>query len=107
MNKKCLKCDAWNVTSRNRHIGVHHFFCYYQHMMKFACWFAIGIGFAIFTLATSGRVAANGAALGVFMIFIGLNGFTSIRIAKLEETVKEMKKGSERVPSVKDMQSGS
>ncbi len=64
-------------------------------MMKFACWFAIGIGFAIFTLATSGRVAANGAAVGVFMMLIGLQGFTSVRMAKLEEAVNEMKRNSE------------
>ena len=76
-------------------------------MMKFACWFGIAIGFGIFTLATSGRVAANGAALGVFFIFVGLSGFTSLRIAKLEETVKEMKRNSEGGRGVKDIESGS
>lgn len=64
-------------------------------MLKIACSFAIAVGFAIFALATSGRIAGNEAALGVFVMLIGLNGFISVRIAKLEETVKEMKKKSE------------
>ncbi len=81
--------------------------CYYNRMMKLACWFAIAAGFVIFDLAIRGKVAATLAALGVFIMSIGLNGFTSVRIAKLEETVKEMKRNGERGRGVKDIESGS
>ncbi len=76
-------------------------------MMKLACWFAIAIGFVAFHLAIWGKVSATLAALGVFLMLIGLNGFTSVRIAKLEETVKAMKKNGERGRGVKDTESGS
>ena len=63
--------------------------------MKFASWFAIAIGFITLSLAIYGKIAnvAYEAALGVFFIMIGFNGFISLRIAKLEEEVKDMKKG--------------
>ena len=61
--------------------------------MKFACWFAIAIGFITLSLAIYGKIAnvAYEAAVGVFFIMIGFNGFMSLRIAKLEEAIKEIK----------------
>ena len=63
--------------------------------MKFACWFAIAVGFITLSLSIYGKIAnvAYEAALGVFFIMIGFNGLISLRIAKLEEEVKEIKKG--------------
>ena len=76
-------------------------------MMKFACWSAIAIGFVATDLAIWGKVPATQAALGVFMMLIGLLGFTSVRLAKLEETVKELKEKNARGSGVKDIESGS
>jgi hypothetical protein len=59
--------------------------------MRFASWLAIIVGFVALALAIRGQIPATEAALGVFIMFAGLNGFTSLRIAKLEATVKEMK----------------
>jgi len=36
------------------------------------------------------------AALGVFLIFLGFNGFISLRLTKVEEMIKEMKKKNGR-----------
>jgi hypothetical protein len=58
--------------------------------MKIAAWFAVIVGFAALALAIRGQVPVINAALGVFIVLIALNGFTSVRIAKLEATVKEM-----------------
>lgn len=63
--------------------------------MKLACWFVIAVGFITLSLSIYGKIAnvAYEAALGVFLIMIGFNGFISLRIAKLEKEVKEIKKG--------------
>jgi hypothetical protein len=54
-------------------------------------WVSIGAGLSILILSIRGKLNANwGAALGVFLIFLGLNGFTSLRIARLEEAIKKM-----------------
>jgi hypothetical protein len=59
--------------------------------MRFASWVAIIVGFVALALAIRGQIPVIDATLGVFIMFVGLNGFTSRRIAKLEATVKEMK----------------
>jgi hypothetical protein len=58
--------------------------------MRVASWFAVIVGFVTLTLAIRGRVPGVDAALGVFIMLVALNGFTSLRITKLEATVKEM-----------------
>jgi hypothetical protein len=60
-------------------------------LMKIACSLAIAVGLYTVTIAIRVNVSATQAALGVFMIMIGLQGFTSSRIAKLEQAVNEMK----------------
>jgi hypothetical protein len=59
--------------------------------MRLASWLAIIVGFVAFALAIREKIPVIDAALGVFIMFVGLNGFTSLRIAKLEATVKELK----------------
>ena len=66
--------------------------------MKLASWFIIAVGFITFILAVSENVTATRAAFGVFLLFLGFNGFYSLRftqlegrVAQLEETVKQMK----------------
>ncbi len=61
--------------------------------MKLSFWFSILVGFFIFAGAVSGQVSSYFAALGVFFIVLGLLGFNSLRVAKLEEAIKEIKKG--------------
>jgi len=60
--------------------------------MKAAFWFCIAVGLFIFALAAWGRAAASGAAIGVFFILLGFIGFVHLRIAKLEETLKQTKR---------------
>jgi hypothetical protein len=60
---------------------------------KVSFWISIAVGLWILILSIRGAFSANwGAALGVFLIVLGLNGFTSLRIAKLEEAAKETRK---------------
>ena len=62
--------------------------------MKLASLLAVAVGFITFSLAVYGKIAnvSYEAALGVFLVVIGLLGFMSLRIAKLEEEVREMRK---------------
>jgi hypothetical protein len=59
--------------------------------MKFAAWLSVVVGFVCLASALRVGVAQNGAVLGLFLIFLGINAFTSIRFAKLEETIKGIK----------------
>jgi hypothetical protein len=61
-------------------------------LQKFSLWLSIAVGLLALTLSIRGSLGASWqAALGVFFIFIGLNGFLSLRIKKVEEMIKEMK----------------
>ncbi len=60
--------------------------------MKVGFWFCIAVGLLLFAFATWGRAAASGAAIGVFFILLGIIGFVHLRIAKLEETLKQTKR---------------
>jgi hypothetical protein len=70
--------------------------------MKLASSLAIAVGFITFSLAIYGQnrklIIAYEAALGVFFAVIGLLGFTFLRIAKLEEELREMKKEEVKAP---------
>jgi ABC-type transport system involved in cytochrome bd biosynthesis fused ATPase/permease subunit len=59
--------------------------------LKIAAWVSVIVGFFYFASALRAGTAQTGAALGLFLIFLGINAFTAIRIAKLEETIKGMK----------------
>jgi hypothetical protein len=65
-------------------------------VMKLASWLGVIVGFITLSLAIYGQIAnvAYEAAIGVFFVMLGFNGFTSLRIAKLEEEIKKLKKGS-------------
>lgn len=61
-------------------------------LLKLSLWLSIAVGFVAVSLAIRGALTASWLpALGVFFIFIGFNGFASLRITKLEEMLKEMK----------------
>jgi hypothetical protein len=67
--------------------------------MIVTCWLGIAVGLWTVILSIRGAFSAPwGAALGVFMIVIGLNGFITVRITKLEETIIELKKKNEKQP---------
>jgi hypothetical protein len=55
------------------------------------------VGFIELILVSRNEVIATIPAICVFMILLGLNGFTHLRIAKLEEVIKEMKKDKEKM----------
>ncbi len=57
--------------------------------MKLAFWISLIIGLAIFGFAAWGRVASAGAAVGILFIFLGLNGFTQLRISRLEKLIRK------------------
>ena len=51
----------------------------------------IGVGFATVTLAIHDRgFAAVQPAFGVFMMFIGFNGFYSLRFAQLQDRIAKL-----------------
>jgi hypothetical protein len=51
----------------------------------------IGVGFATVTLAMHDRgYASVQPALGVFMMFIGFNGFYSVRFAQLQDRIAKL-----------------
>ena len=62
--------------------------------MKIASSLVIVVGLVTFSLAVYGRIAnvAYEAALGVFLMVLGLLGFMTIRMAKLEQQISELKK---------------
>jgi hypothetical protein len=66
-------------------------------LMQISLWLCIAVGLVVVSLSIRAAPSANGqAALGVFLIFIGLNGFVSLRVTKLEEMLKEMKEKNEK-----------
>lgn len=52
---------------------------------------AIAIGIFIFAMAMSRFSEPVGGALGIFLIVLGFHLLTALRIAKLEEELKEIK----------------
>ncbi len=66
-------------------------------LMKFSLWLSIAVGLCAVVLSIRVPFSANyQPALGVFLIFIGLSGFTNLRITKVEEMIREMKEKNER-----------
>ena len=66
-------------------------------LMQISLWLCIAVGLVVVMLSIRGAHSANSQpALGVFLIFIGLNGFASLRITKLEKILKEMKEKNEK-----------
>ena len=63
--------------------------------MKIASFLVVAVGFVTLSLAIYGKLAHSDyeAAVGVFFIMLGFNGFMSVRIAKLEAEIRELKKG--------------
>jgi hypothetical protein len=57
----------------------------------------IAVGLWTVILSIRGELTATWQpALGVVFIVIGLNGFTSLRISKLEKTIKDMQRSNDR-----------
>jgi len=66
-------------------------------LMKFSLWLCVAVGLWAVVLSIRVPSGANyQAALGIFIILIGLNGFTNLRITKVEEMIREMKEKNER-----------
>lgn len=61
-------------------------------LLKLSLWLIIAVGLVALSLSIRGALTASWLpALGVFFIFIGFNGFASLRITNLEKMIKEMK----------------
>ena len=66
-------------------------------LMKFALWFCIAVGLWATVLSIRVPSSANyQPALGVFLILIGLNGFSNLRITKVEDMIRKLKEKNER-----------
>ena len=63
-----------------------------QKASKFAGLLAIVLGFAIFLIAMVRFSEPVGAAIGIFFILLGFHLLTNLRVAKLEEEVKAIRK---------------
>jgi hypothetical protein len=59
--------------------------------LKLAAWLSVIVGFLLFASALRDSVGGNGAALGVFFMFLGINAFNAERISRIEETIKVIK----------------
>ena len=60
--------------------------------LKISGWLGVLFGLALTILATRTNPAASGPALGVFLIFVGFNAFTQLRISKLEAALQRLEK---------------
>lgn len=57
---------------------------------------AIALGFVVTAIAIPGHVDAAYPALAIFLMTLGLLGLSSIRIARLERTIKKLESNSEK-----------
>ena len=63
--------------------------------MKLAYVCVVVFGFIILSFSIYGQIASAPyeAAVGVFFMMLGFNGFISLRITQLEKTIEEIQKG--------------
>ena len=58
--------------------------------MNIAASMSVVVGFFCLAYGLGRGVSENLGALGVFLIFLAINGFNTVRIRKLEEAVRRM-----------------